>query len=601
MELFCAQFGSPPNVATPTENCFRGYPYTPSPPRASSYSLCKYCSHTHTVFTYSLVPLDAPPVCLEWYTSASWSPVPTSIQDPRDGTDRLFIVYQDGNIHVHRRSTGEFIGTFLTVPNVLQDGEAGLTALAFHPNYSVCIHVLLSFYLFVCVSLRISVMITLFFFFIQTNGRFFIHYSCILGAPGCDITCIDGKWCGTGFADACINGTCKADHISVIVEYRVSTANPNVAEPTESRRIMTLAQPFRIHNLGALLFGPGGYMYIGFGDGGNFNDPLGRGQSLNTLLGKVLRIDVDGDPDPYLNYRIPRDNPFYGVSNDDVWNEIWAIGFRNPWSCSFDPERPNKGLFCADVGQDLVEEINLVKPGRNYGWRMWEGNVSTTSINPNNITDGMILCIVRYLLASFSCTGFESAIVMYTRQFIGTNNAVISGHIYRGSRYPSLRGTYLAADHVGILWAMPEVPYDSGKFQLQQLRPICANDSLKCTTTLGNIFTVGVDSRGDIYYVTSRGIYRLVEMDRCKSAITTTTSPPPPLPPSFSTTPALPVTSSPQDTTAAPTTAVVLATLSPPPTNTQTKGADSTLIHGALHVILLCFVVREGLLRLLLI
>lgn len=168
--------------------------------------------------------------------------------------------------------------------------------------------------------------------------------------------------------------------------------NPNIAEPIESRRIMTLAQPFRIHNLGALLFGPDGYMYIGFGDGGNFNDPLGRGQSLTTLLGKVLRIDVDSDPDVDLNYRTPQDNPFYGVSG--IRNEIWAIGFRNPWSCSFDPERPNKGLFCADVGQDLVEEINLVQSGKNYGWRMWEGNVST-AINPENITNGTTqICVI---------------------------------------------------------------------------------------------------------------------------------------------------------------------------------------------------------------
>ena len=193
-------------------------------------------------------------------------------------------------------------------------------------------------------------------------------------------------------------------------------------------------------------------------------------------------------------------------------------------------------------------------------------------------------------------TGFESAIMMYTRQFIGTNNAVISGHIYRGARHPSLRGTYLAADHVGILWAMPETPYDSGKFQLKQLRPVCAIDSSKCTTTLGNIFTVAVDSIGDIYFVASRGIHRLVEMDRCKVQSTlATTTPLSPSPLLSTATPTLSTFATTTPTSSLDTSAP-FAELSRAPSSPQASSGSIVMCGALYYIISLCILVREILL-----
>src|SRR5207245_404433 len=153
---------------------------------------------------------------------------------------------------------------------------------------------------------------------------------------------------------------------TVIAEYRVSSANPDVADPTE-KLILTFDQPFENHNGGMLAFGPEGYLYIGTGDGGSGGDPQNNGQRLDTLLAKLLRIDVDSAS----HYAVPRDNPFVGRAG--ARGEIWAYGLRNPWRFSFD--RPSGRLFLADVGQDTVEEVDLVVRGGNYGWRIMEGDI----------------------------------------------------------------------------------------------------------------------------------------------------------------------------------------------------------------------------------
>lgn len=226
--------------------------------------------------------------------TSSWSPAPTCIQDPYDGTDRMFVSMKNGSILVYTRSTGQLIGTFLEIPNVLDDQEAGLTNLAFHPQFA-------------------------------SNKRFFVHYSCILGSPGCEIPC---GACGTGFDPECgSNNQCIADHVSVVAEYTVSQ-DANVANPQEVKRIMTVPQPYRIHNQGSLLFGPDGYLYMTWGDGGNYFDPHNRGQNTTTFLGKAIRIDVDSSPDYGKNYSVPTSNPFY--NDPSYWPEIWSIGLRNP-------------------------------------------------------------------------------------------------------------------------------------------------------------------------------------------------------------------------------------------------------------------------------
>lgn len=147
---------------------------------------------------------------------------------------------------------------------------------------------------------------------------------------------------------------------------------------------MKLTQPYATHNHGQLLFGPEGYLYLFWGDGGSEHDPLNRGQTVNTSLSKVMRIDIDHTSNG-LPYAIPTDNPYYGnAAWADKW-ETWAVGLRNPWSCAFDSANMST-LLCGDVGQETVEEINQIVKGGNYGWRVWEGTLDNMDI----FTDPMV-------------------------------------------------------------------------------------------------------------------------------------------------------------------------------------------------------------------
>src|SRR5216684_3777106 len=218
---------------------------------------------------------------------------PTDFQSPDDGSGRIFIVQQTGTIRVI--SGGSLLtSSFLDITSKVNfDGaEQGLLGLAFHPSYS-------------------------------QNRRFYLNY------------------------DRLSSGQIQ----TVIAEYQAST-DPNVADPASERILLTVDQPFPNHKGGQLAFGPDGFLYIGLGDGGSGGDPLGNGQNRQTLLGKILRIDVD-HADTGIQYAIPVDNPFVGGSNR---GEIWADGFRNPWRFSF--ERGTGRLFVADVGQDKFEEYD---------------------------------------------------------------------------------------------------------------------------------------------------------------------------------------------------------------------------------------------------
>jgi glucose/arabinose dehydrogenase len=235
-------------------------------------------------------------------------------------------------------------------------------------------------------------------------------------------------------------------------------------------------QPAPNHNGGLLKFGPDGYLYIGMGDGGAAGDPWGHGQSLDTLLGKLLRIDVDsGDP-----YAVPPDNPFVG--RDDARPEIWAYGLRNPWRFSFD--RATGDLFIADVGQNAQEEVHFQPAasagGENYGWDIMEGDAC-------------------YDASSCDREGLELPVAVYAHSGEAGGCSITGGYVYRGGAFPALAGTYLYADFCsGNLWA---------------LRPGGDSWQSELVTTLDiRVSSFGEDEAGELY-LTDRsggGLYRLV-------------------------------------------------------------------------------------------
>ena len=216
---------------------------------------------------------------------------------------------------------------------------------------------------------------------------------------------------------------------SVVSRFSVKPNDPGKADPGSESIVMEIAQPFSNHNGGQIAFGPDGYLYIGLGDGGRGGDPMLNGQNTATLLGSLLRIDVSNLGGRF-SYRIPGDNPLSSVAGAKP--EIWAYGFRNPWRFSFDRETGD--LWLGDVGQNLWEEINLVKKGRNYGWNVMEG---THCFRPRN---------------GCNETGSELPIVEYSSS---QGCSVIGGYVYRGTRLPSLFGAYLYGDFCrGTVWGL---------------------------------------------------------------------------------------------------------------------------------------------------
>jgi glucose/arabinose dehydrogenase len=219
-------------------------------------------------------------------------------------------------------------------------------------------------------------------------------------------------------------------HESVISRFRVRADNKLAADPESEEVLMVVPQPFQNHNGGAIEFGNDGYLYIAFGDGGARNDPKANGQKRSQLLGSILRIDVDKKSDS-APYQIPADNPFVG--NSEVRPEIFAYGFRNPWRIAFD--RKTGLLWCADVGQDLWEEVNVVKKGGNYGWSVREGAYAFGNRVPGPDAANAIDPVWAY------------------DHSVG--KSITGGRVYRSDRLPSLQGKYLYADYVsGGVWAL---------------------------------------------------------------------------------------------------------------------------------------------------
>jgi glucose/arabinose dehydrogenase len=273
----------------------------------------------------------------------------------------------------------------------------------------------------------------------KENGRFFVNY--------------------TGRRDGVLK--------TIIAEYRVSQTNPDVADRTE-RVILEIEQPFANHNGGLNKFGPDGLLYIGMGDGGAAGDPFNFAQNLESLLGKFLRIDIEKEP-----YAIPQDNPFVGRAN--AQGEIWAYGLRNPWRFSFD--RCTGRLFAGDVGQDRIEEIDLIEKGKNYGWRIMEGS---QCFDPPSLcnTQGLELPIAEYD-HSLGCS-------------------VTGGYVYRGTQFPTLIGHYLFGDYCsGRIWSLTEDP--QGRWTMRQL-----------IDSPFSISSFGEDEQGELYVIHYGGaIYRV--------------------------------------------------------------------------------------------
>lgn len=258
----------------------------------------------------------------------------------------------------------------------------------------------------------------------------------------------------------------RFNHKDVVAEYTLASNGIKVVE-NSGRIIISADKPDGNHNGGAVQFGPDGYLYISFGDGGGQGDKhgeIGNGQNLNTLLGKILRIDVNSDS----AYRIPKDNPF--VSQSGARGEIWAYGFRNPYRISFD--KASGQLFVGDVGQDTWEEVDIIKKGGNYGWRMMEGN---HCYNPETG------CEVK---------GIIKPIAEYNHR---EGVSITGGYVYNGKTIPVLKGKYFFADWTGPTFYLKKVGenWQRGKVVLKNL-PL----GMKITG-------FGEDATGELYMLTN--------------------------------------------------------------------------------------------------
>ncbi len=370
-------------------------------------------------------------------TSLATVPVASGLQSPvyigapRLDPNRVFVVEQPGRIRVVNN------GTLLATPfldihsKVTYGGERGLLSVAFHPDY-------------------------------ESNGRFFVDYTNLSGN-------------------------------TVIARYDVS-ADPNVADDTSEKILLTITQDFANHNGGLVLFGPDGYLYVGMGDGGSGGDPNERAQDDTSLLGKLLRIDVDVDTPPY--YTVPPTNPGYDSGNPtDPLGLIWAKGLRNPWRYSFD--RANGDLYIGDVGQDTWEEVDYTPAGTpgglNYGWDVFEGNACYDPAP-------------HFPSCSAAQAQMTFPIYTYNHSF-HSSCSITGGAVYRGCAMPDLRGSYFLADYCGAWIHSFEVV--AGAPQNEQDRT--AELDPPGAASINSITSFGEDARGELYIADQGGeIYRIV-------------------------------------------------------------------------------------------
>lgn len=326
--------------------------------------------------------------------------------------NRLYIVRQSGAIRILAR--GRLRGTpFLNLSRLVSSGgERGLLGLAFHPKYA-------------------------------SNGRFYVNYTDRSGD-------------------------------TVVAEYR--RANRNRARAASARVLLRIPQPFSNHNGGHLAFGPDGNLYIGTGDGGSGGDPQGNGQNTSSLLGKILRIDVDRRAGG-RQYAIPAGNPFASGGGRP---EVFAYGLRNPWRFSFDRVRGD--LWIGDVGQSRIEEIDFLRSGTgagsNFGWNAFEGR---------SVFDGG---------ATIRGSRVRRPVAQYSHS---RGCSVTGGYVSRGTRATRVRGRYLFADYCsGELWSMRAGPRPGG------LR----RETGRLNVRLANVTSFGEGTQGDVYVIAGGTIYR---------------------------------------------------------------------------------------------
>lgn len=350
---------------------------------------------------------------------------PMIMRGAADGTNRFFAATQRGIIYVFENDPAAtqakiFMDIHDKVSDWKKGNEEGLLGFDFHPNF-------------------------------KENRQFLLYY-----------TAADGE------------------KRSVVSRFTVA-ADGTKCDPATEDVVMEIPQPFANHNGGSMAFGPDGLLYIGLGDGGGRNDPFAHGQNLETLMGSILRIDVDNKDDG-KGYAVPKDNPF--VDREGAQPEIYAYGLRNVWRLGFD--RGTGKLWAADVGQDFWEEINIIEKGGNYGWSVREAS---------------------YVFSGKPVTAQEppqAPIWEYDHQI---GKSITGGFVYRGQKFPELQGWYVYADFVsGKIWALK---YDEAKGKVVK--------NMSIASTGFPVLAFGEDDAGELYYsiesVDGKGIYTFAEVD----------------------------------------------------------------------------------------
>lgn len=320
-----------------------------------------------------------------------------------DGTNRVFVVEQEGRIRVFENDANTATaGTYLDIKSkVASGGEMGLLGLAFHPDF-------------------------------KTNGFFYVNY------------------------------TKNNPRETIVSRFKAPSAGASQADPASEVILFRFEQPYSNHNGGKVLFGPDGYLYVSTGDGGSGGDPQNNGQNRSSWLGKILRVDVNSTGKG--NYGIPADNPFKGNSNG-YREEIFAYGLRNPWRISFDDEGR---LWAGDVGQNVIEEVDIVTKGGNYGWRIKEANADFNAKDNNANAADLIPPVWQY-------------------NHSNGDVSITGGVVYRGASNPALRGKYIYADYAsGRVWALTPNGMKTGTNQ-------------ELIARAGSISAFGEDQKKEIY------------------------------------------------------------------------------------------------------
>lgn len=382
---------------------------TQDPPAPTAFPTSAPTPTSEVRATATPFPAAPNPEAYAWQLIADGLDHPIFLTHANDGSGRLFVAEQNGKIRIIQNGVIQ-PEPFLDLTGLAVENafERGLLGLAFHPDYA-------------------------------TNGQFFVDYTDTQGD-------------------------------TVLARYLVS-ADPDQADESSAQVLLQIDQPYPNHNGGDIAFGPDGYLYISLGDGGSAGDPQGNAQNLATLLGKLLRIDVNVEP-----YAVPGDNPFANTATAKP--QIWAYGLRNPWRFSFD--RATGDLYIGDVGQGDWEEINFQPAGsaggENYGWVNYEGNHKYGGGSP----EGLVFPVAEYAHVEGGCS-------------------VTGGYVYRGPSLPELNGVYVFGDYcTGLIWALSRADAQTWNRTL-------------FTNTSFNISSFGEDEAGELYVLDHNGaVYQLV-------------------------------------------------------------------------------------------